>query len=103
MESAQLAADPATATRRWLSVGSSADADSHRAGAAAATAALTGSEPRLLVVFRTTDHDPAQVLAAINEVSGGVPLAGFYSWSEIARVRGINGLHHQTLVVLAAG
>ncbi|OLB79735.1 MAG: hypothetical protein AUI14_09305 [Actinobacteria bacterium 13_2_20CM_2_71_6] len=33
--------------------------------------------------------------------AGGAPLAGFYTWGEIARTRGINGFHHQTLVVLA--
>ena len=30
-----------------------------------------------------------------------VPLAGFYTWGEIARTRGITGYHNQTLVVLA--
>lgn len=33
--------------------------------------------------------------------SAGVPLAGLYTWGEIARTRGINGFHNQTLVVLA--
>ena len=31
------------------------------------------------------------------------PLAGLYTWGEIARTRGINGMHNQTLVVLAVG
>jgi hypothetical protein len=31
----------------------------------------------------------------------GVPFAGFYTYGEIARVRGIDGFHNQTLVVLA--
>jgi hypothetical protein len=31
------------------------------------------------------------------------PLAGLYTWGEIARTRGINGFHNQTLVVLAVG
>jgi hypothetical protein len=35
--------------------------------------------------------------------TGRLPLAGFYTWGEIARTRGINGYHHQTLVVLAVG
>jgi hypothetical protein len=76
MEPVQLVRETATVTRRWLAVGSSTDPDSRRAGTAAATAALTGADPRLLVVFCTTDLDPAEVLAAINEVSGGVPLVG---------------------------
>jgi hypothetical protein len=35
--------------------------------------------------------------------AGGAPLAGFYTWGEIARTRGIHGYHNQTLVVLAVG
>jgi hypothetical protein len=35
--------------------------------------------------------------------AGGTPLGGLYTWGEIARVRGINGFHNQTLVVLAVG
>ena len=33
--------------------------------------------------------------------AGAVPMAGFYTHGEIARVRGINGFHNQTMVVLA--
>lgn len=33
----------------------------------------------------------------------GAPFAGFYSYGEIARTRGVNGFHNQTLVVLALG
>ena len=31
----------------------------------------------------------------------GVPLAGFYTYGEIARVRGSRGIHSATLVLLA--
>jgi hypothetical protein len=31
----------------------------------------------------------------------GAPVAGFYTYGEIARTRGIRGFHNQTLVVLA--
>ena len=34
---------------------------------------------------------------------GGAPVAGFYTYGEIARTRGISGFHNQTLVVLAVG
>jgi hypothetical protein len=34
-------------------------------------------------------------------LGGGAPVAGFYTYGEIARIRGINGFHNQTLVVLA--
>ena len=33
--------------------------------------------------------------------AGGAPVAGFHTYGEIARTRGISGLHNQTLVVLA--
>lgn len=33
--------------------------------------------------------------------AGSAPVAGFYSYGEIARVSGVNGFHNQTLVVLA--
>jgi hypothetical protein len=33
----------------------------------------------------------------------GAPVAGFYTYGEFARIRGSNGFHNQTLVVLAVG
>ncbi len=42
-------------------------------------------------------------VARIGEVCGGSPIAGFYTFGEIARTRGISGFHNQTLVVLALG
>lgn len=33
--------------------------------------------------------------------AGGAPVAGFYTYGEIARTRGISGFHNQTLVVMA--
>ena len=33
--------------------------------------------------------------------AGGAPVAGFYTYGEIARTRGISGFHNQTLVTLA--
>jgi hypothetical protein len=35
--------------------------------------------------------------------AGGAPVAGFYTYGEIARTRGMSGFHNQTLVVLAVG
>jgi hypothetical protein len=37
----------------------------------------------------------------IGRHAGGAPVAGFYTYGEIARTRGISGFHNQTLVVLA--
>jgi hypothetical protein len=39
----------------------------------------------------------------IEEWAGAAPFAGFYTFGEIARVRGIDGFHNQTLAVLALG
>ena len=33
--------------------------------------------------------------------AAGTPFAGFYTYGEIARTRGMTGVHNQTLVVLA--
>jgi hypothetical protein len=41
--------------------------------------------------------------ARIAEEAGALPYAGFYTYGEIARTRGINGFHNQTMVVLAFG
>ena len=35
--------------------------------------------------------------------AGGAPVAGFYTYGEIARTRGMSGFHNQTLVVLTLG
>lgn len=61
---------------RWLAVGSSAAEDSRRAGREAASGALTGSDPRLLVAFCSANHDPRELLAGIRGVAGDTPLIG---------------------------
>jgi hypothetical protein len=40
-------------------------------------------------------------IARIAENAGGAPVAGFYTYGEIARTHGVSGFHNQTLVVLA--
>lgn len=42
-------------------------------------------------------------VSLISEVGAGAPVAGFYTYGEIARTHGMNGFHNQTLVVLALG
>jgi hypothetical protein len=37
----------------------------------------------------------------IMKCSGGAPVAGFYTYGEIARKQGVIGFHNQTLVVLS--
>jgi hypothetical protein len=36
-------------------------------------------------------------------MASGVPVAGFYTYGEIARTRGVRGFHNQTLVLLSIG
>jgi hypothetical protein len=46
--------------------------------------------------------DADSVLSATLAASAaGVPVAGFYTYGEIARTRGTRGFHNQTLVVLS--
>jgi hypothetical protein len=40
-------------------------------------------------------------VSRIADHAGGAPVAGFYSYGEFARTRGVAGFHNQTLVVLA--
>lgn len=39
--------------------------------------------------------------ARLSTAAGEVPFAGFYTYGEIARTKGIDGFHNQTIVVLA--
>jgi hypothetical protein len=47
------------------------------------------------------DDGTREEVGRIATHAAGAPIAGFYSFGEIARTKGINGFHHQTLVVLA--
>jgi hypothetical protein len=39
----------------------------------------------------------------VSRTAGDAPVAGFYTYGEIARTHGVTGFHNQTLVVLAVG
>ena len=86
-------------TERWMAVGTSSDPDGAAAGAAAATAALSGTDPKLLVVFCSDAYDLPALLGGINGASGGVPLIGCSTAGEIAR----NGPGDSSVVVTAFG
>jgi len=49
------------------------------------------------------DHGIEQEAIRIAGRAKGAPFAGFYTLGEIARTRGVEGFHNQTLVVLALG
>ncbi|MGC9668431.1 FIST signal transduction protein [Planosporangium sp. 12N6] len=85
--------------RRWLSVGSSAATDPRAAAEAAVTAALTGADPKLLLVFCAARHDPRAVLAGVRSVAAGVPLIG----GSASAVLGPDGPGRDEVVVVALG
>jgi hypothetical protein len=75
-----------------------------------ALAALGGGRPLGLLAFdciarREVLGEPGirTEIARVADVAGGAPVAGFYTYGEIARTHGISGFHNQTLVVLAVG
>jgi hypothetical protein len=75
-----------------------------------ALAALDGRPPLGMIAFDCIArrgvlgdegiHDEIDRLATI---ASGAPVAGFYTYGEIARTRGLRGFHNQTLVVLSIG
>ena len=74
---------PAGASR-WIGVGASIDTDSRQAGLEAATTALRGTDPRLLVVFASPAHDLVAMLAGVRSVAPSIPLVGCSTSGEIA-------------------
>jgi hypothetical protein len=73
-----------------------------------ALGSLQGQQPLGMIAFdciarRGVLGDPG-IAREIERVAGhaaGAPVAGFYTYGEIARTHGISGFHNQTLVVLA--
>jgi hypothetical protein len=95
----------------WIMEG---DADSVLAATDAACqdslAGLEGGAPLGLLAFdciaRRGVLGDEGIVAEIGRVSakaGGAPVAGFYTYGEIARTYGMSGFHNQTLVVLSIG
>jgi hypothetical protein len=93
----------------WIMDG---DADSVLAATDAACrdslAALDGRPPLGLVAFDCIarrgvlgDAGIAREIARVSASAGGAPVAGFYTYGEIARTQGMSGFHNQTLVVLS--
>jgi len=78
------------------------------AACAEAMASLDGRDPIGMIAFdciarRGVLGEPG-IKTEIERVAlhaGGAPVAGFYTYGEIARTKGISGFHNQTLVVLA--
>jgi hypothetical protein len=75
-----------------------------------ALAALGGQAPLGFVAFDCIarrgvlgETGIQREVGRIASFAGGAPVAGFYTYGEIARTHGISGFHNQTLVVLAVG
>jgi hypothetical protein len=86
--------------RRWVGVGHAAGPDATRAGREAATGALEGREPSLVIVFSSTTQDLGTVGTAVRHVAGpDTELVGCTTAGEIA------GLHAGAdgVVVIAFG
>jgi hypothetical protein len=75
-----------------------------------AVAALGDTPPLGIVAFDCIgrrgvlgDERIAQEVEAIRAAAADVPIAGLYTYGEIARVKGVNALHSQTFVAMAIG
>jgi hypothetical protein len=75
-----------------------------------ALAPLDGGKPLGLLAFDCIarrgvlgDEGIRNEVRHVADQAGGAPVAGFYTYGEIARTRGMRGFHNQTLVVLALG
>lgn len=78
------------------------------AACAQALATLDGQAPLGLLAFDCIarrgvlgDSGIRTEVQRIGSSAGGAPVAGFYTYGEIARTHGVSGFHNQTLVVLA--
>jgi hypothetical protein len=73
-----------------------------------AVAALEGRTPLGLLAFDCIarkgvlgDAGTTAEVSRITDYAPGAPVAGFYTYGEIARTHGVSGFHNQTLVVVA--
>src|SRR5579859_3161536 len=78
------ALDRARTTTQWVATGASHDLDPRRAGADAASQALSGDDAKLLVVFCSDAYDLKQLLAGVASVAHDVPVIGCSTAGEIA-------------------
>ena len=86
--------------RRWMGVGQSSTTEPRTAAAQAARAALTGADPKLLIVFSAITYDPALVRAGVRDVvDESVPVIGCTTRGEICG----GGANDGTVVVAAIG
>jgi hypothetical protein len=95
----------------WFMEGDEASVlDATGAACADALAPLEGRPPLGLIAFDCIarrgilgDAGISTEVSRVASSAGGAPVAGFYTYGEIARTHGQSGFHNQTLVVLAVG
>src|SRR5205085_7853554 len=95
----------------WFSEGDETSVlDATEAACTDALAGINGHAPRGLLAFDCIarrgvlgEDGIGREVQRIAGQAGGAPVAGFYTYGEIARTRGVNGFHNETLVVLAIG
>jgi len=95
----------------WFMEGDAASVLAATDGACAdALEQLSGGMPLGMIAFDCIarrgvlgDGGIALEVARVAANAAGAPVAGFYTYGEIARTRGMSGFHNQTLVVLAVG
>jgi hypothetical protein len=82
--------------------------DATDAACSDALSALDGRPPLGLLAFDCIarrgvlgDEGVKAEIDRVASTAGGAPVAGFYTYGEIARTHGVSGFHNQTLVVLA--
>lgn len=92
----------------WIMEGDATSVlDATDAACVEALAALGGRAPIGILAFDCIARKGVLGVGVGDEVArvavhaGAAPVAGFYTYGEIARTRGVSGFHNQTLVVLA--
>jgi hypothetical protein len=84
---------------RWVGVGQSDAEDGFAAGSEAASRALQGKDPKLVIVFCSQSYDLGELLRGIHRSAPGVPLVGCSTAGEIST----GGPSDATVVVAALG
>lgn len=95
----------------WLMEGDKASVlGATRAACTDAVGALSGAAPVGVLAFDCIarrgvlgEDGIVDEIRALREAVGDAPVAGFYTYGEIARTNGVSGFHNETLVVLALG
>lgn len=103
-------AEVTTGALGWIMQGDASSVlDATDAACADALAPLEGAAPSAMLVFDCIARKGvlgAELDDEVGRISAnaeGAPVAGFYTYGEIARTSGSSGFHNHTLVVLALG